>query len=71
MRHERAARAAGSHSDTSASAASVHQTKSAPADSARARAAGERTIAEGGGAKSTGAAKSMAPGAYCPIMNGR
>jgi hypothetical protein len=38
---------------------------------ARARAAGERTIESGGGAKSTGAAKSMAPEEYCPIMNGK
>jgi len=32
---------------------------------------GERTIESGGGAKSTGAAKSMAPEEYCPIMNGK
>ena len=71
MRQERAARAAGSPNGTSASAASAHQTKFAPAEKARARAAGERTMAVGGGAKSTGTAKSIAPEAYCPIMNGK
>ena len=71
IRQERAARAAGSPNGVPARAASVHQTKAAPEERAWARAKGERTTDSGGGAKSTGAANSSAPGEYCPIRNGR
>ena len=62
------ARVAASAAGVPCSAASVHHTNVAPRASHRRLTARERQMWLGSGAKSTGAANSFSPVAYCPIM---